>query len=64
MSLSSLQAIFHSGDVGEKVYELSDSHSSLSALGCQLFVYFETCDSSFVVVSLEELPLMLSENLW
>lgn len=32
MSLSSLQAIFHSGDLGTKVYELSDTQPLLSAL--------------------------------
>lgn len=64
MSLSSLQAIFHSGDLGTKVYELSDTRPLLSALGHHFLEYFETCDSSFENVSLEELPLMLSEGLW
>lgn len=64
MNLSSLQAIFHSGDLGTKVYELSDRQPLLSALGYHFLVYFETHDSSFEVVLVEELPLMLSEGLW
>lgn len=54
MSLSSLQAIFHSGDLGTKVYELSDSQPSLSASGSHFPLHFETCDSSVEVVSLGE----------
>lgn len=64
MSLSSLQAIFHSGDLGTNVYELSDTQPLLSALGYHFLVYFETRDSNFEVVSVEELPLVLSEGLW
>lgn len=44
MSLSSLQAIFLSGDLGTKVYELSDTQPLLSALRHHFLVYFETCD--------------------
>lgn len=45
MSVSSLQAIFYSGDLGTKVYELPDTQPLLLALGYRFLIYFETFET-------------------